>query len=724
MKKTFLAVAVACVLAAGCGGQADQTGQADRAASGTPAPGPVKTGRGIMQAVTVKAGPEIDGTLGSPIWAKCPPLALGECTTDKPGPDATVARVLFGPTHLYVAFDCARADTGAIRQAVTDRDGDVWKDDCVELFVTGDPRAGYFHFIINARGTLADARFTDPKRRDASWNSSARVRTSVEPGKRWIVTLALPLAELGAYVGANQTWVMNLNRTRPGPNPSRPEAEWSWAIMGSNDYHQVLDYGRVVGVTVPKRADGVTRTATPPPPPPSYETGQAVGGVTVYRRIGAVKIPKGADGTAWVTEILIRGSKGLKLAFLARGGDGITSVPLNIADRRANDNTTPNAYRIIGPRWRAVVYFVDRFRYNAQPNSTIGANTDFRNIRFHGNAGAKDGAVLLLRNVCLYRGEDTAPPAAPTKLTGYSAKGGTFLEWAAATDNVGVARYVIARAPGGPAGKVKAVKGNRFVKIGESAEPAYRDPRPPAGKSLYRVLAVDFQDNVGPWSAAIRVDNPLKLQPVAPPQEVQDRQAFAAPIRKIGAAGAGKVRKGVVLMFGDSLTYATNYRTAVEAALGRFRVEARGYPAQKTSFGRRKIDADLAAVNPEFCCILLGTNNGKNDNAIAAAMEDILAMVGSCRKRGTVPIVGTIPPRGFSDPASKPEARYNAALVKTCRANAIPICHLFEHFQSLPDRRKLLAGDGVHWSGDGFPAAGAAWAAAMEQVGFVLLDRP
>ena len=178
------------------------------------------------------------------------------------------------------------------------------------------------------------------------------------------------------------------------------------------------------------------------------------------------------------------------------------------------------------------------------------------------------------------------------------------------------------------------------------------------------------------------------------------------------------------MAMGDSLTYATNYRTAMAAALGRYRVEAKGYPGQRTSFGRGRIGGDLAEINPEFCLILLGTNNSKNDPSIAAAMDDLLAMVASCEKRGTVAAVATIPPRGFSDPASKPEARYNQALIKTCRANRIPVAYLFELFQGQPDRRKLLAGDGVHWIGDGFPLTGVAWKKVMDQVSFALMDRP
>jgi isochorismate hydrolase len=135
------------------------------------------------------------------------------------------------------------------------------------------------------------------------------------------------------------------------------------------------------------------------------------------------------------------------------------------------------------------------------------------------------------------------------------------------------------------------------------------------------------------------------------------------------------------------------------------------------------IASDIKQVNPEFCLILFGTNNSKSQFAIDEAMEDILAMAKACEENGTVPVVATIPPRGFEDPESKPEAEYNAALVKACRRNQIPVAYLFEEFQTQPERRALLATDGVHWGKGGFPIAARAWKKAMEQVTFALLDR-
>jgi hypothetical protein len=675
---------------------------------------PAKAERGKMQAVMVEKGPSIDGTLKDALWQKCPALELGECTGKGAGPMQTAARVLFDPTTLYVAFQCAESDTGGLVQTTSERDADVWKDDCVEVFVSGDIRLGYWHFVVNPKGTLMDSRCRPPQKDDVSFNSSAAVKTALAKNQDWTVTMSVPLKEIGAYVGQNQTWTLNLNRTRPARGDA-PLAEWSWAIMSSNDFHQVADFGQVTGVNVPLREDGVTRAASAAPPPPQAEKGQEAGGVTIYRRTPETSIPEGKEGTAKTIDLNIRTSKGLKVGFLARGTGGAKEVPLNMADRRANDNTTSKSYRTVDGQWKPILYYVDRFRYNGGPaDGTIRNDNEFTNLRFHGNKTESGKGLLELRELAIYRGEDAEPPSPVEDLSAKVGEAGVSLSWSPAKDNVGVAMYAVSRA--GDDGK--------FVKVGQSALPGYLDKPEKPGQYRYRVLAVDFQDNLSAWSKPASAKAAKGFEPASRPAVEQDRAGYADNVRKVHAAGAGKVGKGTVLCFGDSLTGATMYRVFVESSLGRYKVEANGRAGWTTDGCRKVIESDLKQANPQFCLILLGTNNNKSPAALPGAMDDLMFMAKACAANGTVPIIGTIPPRGFGDPQSKPEAAYNAELVKTCRENHIAIAYIFEAFQAAGDRKNLLAGDGVHLVPGGWEVTGPAWEAATREVNFVLLDRP
>lgn len=436
-------------------------------------------------------------------------------------------------------------------------------------------------------------------------------------------------------------------------------------------------------------------------------------GVTVYHRLSELDMRDHGKGPTATIALHIQGSSGLKLAFLARATGGIDTVPLNMFDRVSQDNTTPKAYAHVDATWRPILYSCDRFRYNSSQD-TVRPDAQYVNLRFHGRPTAGNKGSLWLRNLVIYRGEDTIPPREPSAVSAVPRRDGVQLSWQEASDHVGVAFYVISRAhQSGP-----------FIKIAQSASLDYLDRPPTIGTYQYRVLAVDFQENLSPWSTPTSV---TVTQAFPIPQSTayeRDRLGYAEHIRHIHASGQGKVRKGQVLLFGDSLTGALLYQLQTEAALGRYQVEARGRAGWRTNQGRQVIADDLKDTNPEYCLILYGTNNLKGPEAIKTAMQDVLAMARACEANGTVPVLGTIPPRGFTDPTSAPEARYNAALIQMAQANQLPIAYLFQDFQALPDRRQLLANDGVHWDKAGFFAASRVWKKVMDQVTFALLDRP
>jgi lysophospholipase L1-like esterase len=134
---------------------------------------------------------------------------------------------------------------------------------------------------------------------------------------------------------------------------------------------------------------------------------------------------------------------------------------------------------------------------------------------------------------------------------------------------------------------------------------------------------------------------------------------------------------------------------------------------------------DLERHRPEFCLILFGTNNAKgSQKAIDAAVEDIRKMTELAAERGVIPIVGTIPPRGFKDEHSVPEASFNAALIAMSVVAKVPVADIFEAIQRRPNRREVIASDGIHWARTGFEIPARVWANAMDKVRFVLDDNP
>jgi hypothetical protein len=657
---------------------------------------------------------------------------------------ASTARILIGDTHFYIGFECQEPNTADLK-ANARPDGEVWADDCVELFISADPDIGYKHIGLNPKGTIFDQSCSFKGENEVTWNTSASIKTNIEKNKRWTATLAIPLKELDAYVGTGLDWRLNLTRCRP-ERGGVPYKEYSWAILPSTKFHQPAAFGRLTGVTISRHKSGVTRQREQPVKSNQVvDYGKKSGDVTVYYKfdfdhdnggfrwsdnmgpaIGdgitiaktlrlARKKPGGGFGVS--LPVNIPGATNLRIAYHGRAS-GMPYAGLNASDRISKDNTTSNAYRwLSGREWSPIVYYLDTFRYNSKQIGTrVSPDTFYTEIRFHGEEKNSKDTWMELDNFVLYRGNDRTPPARVMGVKGQAEPGETFLWWTPATDNAAVMLYVISR----------SIDGGPFEKVAESYEPIYRDRFLLPSTYQYRVLACDFEENLGDWSAPAIVKIKKgggRQQPIGS-VEINDRENYRQRVLEIAARAKDKLNRNLVMCYGDSLTGATGYPIEVQGALGTKEVVGFGYASQRTSFGKANAAANFSkAGNLYIALILFGTNNSKSPQAIESAMKDLEAIVNTAADRGIIPILGTIPPRGFKDPESRPEAAYNKALIETCARLRIPCGHLFEEYQRHPDRKMLIAGDGVHNTREGMRTSARVWKRVVDQVNFVLRDR-
>ena len=690
--------------------------------------------RGEAIAVNVEKGPPVDGTMNDPVWKGCPPWPMGACTLENRQKYETWAKMLFDGSYVYVGVHCEEPDTDGMVVRAAKRDEAVWSDDSVEVFLRPDPQKPVCQFVVNPRGVLYDARD-----RHREWNSSAEVKTSIVNGRSWTAVLKIPMKEIDAYVGEDQMWTMNIYRSR-NARGGDPSLQYSWSIMNGDDYHAAREFGLVTGVNVPRRVDGVTRVrATPAPKPIVPNRGKEIGGVTVYHKMTFDKDSEGweavnggrlsltgdsvhgkaihvvCDGN-WAgvnLPISISGSRGLKMA-VAMKGRNLDAAGVNIYDTIAGDNTTPYGHRYLrNGGWTPILYFLDRCRYNSRTTGFVAPVTGYSSVRFYGPSKRTPNTAFTLDNFVLYRGTDQQPPTKVAGLQAQATRNCVRLSWQPADDNVGVQLYVIAA----------AIDSEGFRKIGESYTTQYQQDTF-IREQRFRVFAVDFEENFGPWSDPVSIKLPsftfgLDTELA---REQKDRFGYAEHIRRVHAKGVGKVRKGHATLFGDSLTAATVYPQRAQAAFRNMTVNAFGYPSMRTSFGRNKVHEILQKDNPEFMFVLYGTNNNKSEQHLPQAMEDLAAIVKACEDRGTVCILGTIPPRGWT-PESQPEANFNKHVVELCRKLKIPTGYIFEDFQAADNRRKYMGGDGVHWRGEGMAIGAKAWGKALDQIRFALRDQ-
>ena len=98
-------------------------------------------------------------------------------------------------SYLYIGVFCLDVDTQHIQAAVAERDGPVYRDDCLGfMWAKGEH---LYQLFINPLATIFD-RAIDAKRQqsDTNWNSAAVVATG-RHFPYWHIELAIPLAELG-----------------------------------------------------------------------------------------------------------------------------------------------------------------------------------------------------------------------------------------------------------------------------------------------------------------------------------------------------------------------------------------------------------------------------------------------------------------------------------------------------------------------------------------------
>lgn len=412
--------------------------------------------------------------------------------------------------------------------------------------------------------------------------------------------------------------------------------------------------------------------------------------------------------------VAVKGTSGLNIAFCVRARN-MYAVTLNFYDALKRDNTTPTSpARTPDENWRVVCFAVEDFHHNANPPQIkVPARTMHTSMFFHGWEEKGKSGEYWIDKFIIYRGADTAPPAPPRDLKAKVVQVGQVrLNWTEPQDNAFAVVYSIYR---------KAAGGN-WRKLAESLRPRFTDRPASVGEYTYRVTAADYDNNCsGPSNDVTVKVNPPTVELPPPSVQVKDRLAYAANVRRIHAKGAGKVRHDVFLFAGDSITAADAYTKVLIQWLGRGLPVRRGVGQMKTGYGKAMIRKYLAESRPEFAVIMYGTNDAKSPAAVEQGVQNLAAVVDACVEFGTVPIVATIPPRGYDKDKQDGQVRFNTALVKMCRARKVPISYCFEEMMQRDLRQMLF--DGVHLRPrTGNDAAGAALFKTMRQVYFALRD--
>ena len=202
----------------------------------------------------------VDGKIDEDAWAAASPTETFRFTwlAEGDGPrQRTTAKLLWDDDHLYVAIECEDDDVLAKR---VERDSDVYRDDCVEIFASPqyDSPESYFNLEINALGTVLDNYRPDgePSKKHSQWNpDEVRIATSVDgkindstnQDQGWSAEVAIPFslfrdAIKGERPKNGDRWRLNLHRLEEN---MRLRSQWSPGDRNQKGFHTPEFFGSV-----------------------------------------------------------------------------------------------------------------------------------------------------------------------------------------------------------------------------------------------------------------------------------------------------------------------------------------------------------------------------------------------------------------------------------------------------------------------------------------------
>jgi len=191
----------------------------------------------------VSQPPVIDGLLNDACWKQA--ATTGEFKTIKGEKSRlkTSARLGCDAGYLYVAVECKEPQMDSITALCRTRDGNVFEDDCIEIFLDPDRSdRKYYQVVFNTLGTLSDAAWERGAGKDESWNPSVRVEV-VKEQNGWTAEAAIPLADLGFKgIPHGAKWGVNICRDRLRDGRWELTA-WSPTLVS---WHELQDFAVAV----------------------------------------------------------------------------------------------------------------------------------------------------------------------------------------------------------------------------------------------------------------------------------------------------------------------------------------------------------------------------------------------------------------------------------------------------------------------------------------------
>jgi len=193
----------------------------------------------------VETPPAIDGRLDDACWRTAPVASFKlRASSDVYHSRGTTARVVWDEKNVYVAFRCVVPDTSKITVEATERDGAVWLDDAIEVFLQSDPTKSrqYAQFVVNAAAVQLDS-FSGGSGANAPWDAAALA------GERaWFAEIEIPWKSVSseAHPRKGDRWRMLLGQDCQKDGALELSAWITRYDAGQRYFHQPERFGDLI----------------------------------------------------------------------------------------------------------------------------------------------------------------------------------------------------------------------------------------------------------------------------------------------------------------------------------------------------------------------------------------------------------------------------------------------------------------------------------------------
>ncbi len=155
--------------------------------------------------------PTIDGRLDEAGWRDCARVfPFVENMGKGLAQVQTQVWLYYDAQALYLAFEC---DEPALEEIVADhtvRDRDVWRDDCVEVFIQIPDDITVYHILVNSEGLTSDSKFGN-----YGWDPKLDIAPRSDVGTSgWGIEMAIPWSEFEETPKPGDAWRINFTRQR------------------------------------------------------------------------------------------------------------------------------------------------------------------------------------------------------------------------------------------------------------------------------------------------------------------------------------------------------------------------------------------------------------------------------------------------------------------------------------------------------------------------------